>query len=52
MGPPRKVDANDDRRMCSNTWRILFGFILIFFYRHDVGSKLEGHTFDPSEVDS
>ena len=23
-----------------------------FFYPHDVGSKLEGHTFDPSEVDS
>lgn len=30
---------------------ILF-FINFFFYRHEVGSKLGGHTFDPSEVDS
>ena len=30
---------------------VLF-FINFFFYRHDVGSKLGGHTFDPSEVDS
>lgn len=51
MGPPRKVDANDDASEDVLQYLENFCFfIYLFFYRHDVGSKLQGHTFDPVKL--
>ena len=51
MEPPRKVDANDDASEDVLQYLENFCFfIYLFFYRHDVGSKLQGHTFDPVKL--
>ena len=51
MGPPRKVDANDDASEDVLQYLENFCFfIYLFFYRHDVDSKLQGHTFDPVKL--